>query len=215
MTNVSKALSSLLACTCLASAWPLNAQPKAVKAEVWDVRGPVTVTSPGARPQAVNPATVLTQGSVIKTGIGAAVDISLGKAIGSIRLPQNSVLTIAKLQPGQDKGDQGFDVQLDLDEGALLGDVRRLPEAAKFDVKTKSAVTAVREGRFRLQAEGYLVLLKGNLLTVHVPASGEPSLHKLNGPPAVYFSPAEGVRPAPPVLVQEVQSQLQARLRSQ
>jgi hypothetical protein len=45
-----------------------------------------------------------------------------------------------------------------------------------------------------------------------VPATGEPTANTLNGPPASYFSPAEGVREAPKQLAREVTKQLRARL---
>jgi len=131
-----------------------------------------------------------------------------------VRLPQNTVLNISKLDASDSKDTKSFDVQFALPEGTLLGDVRELPEGAKFDVRTTNALVGIRGGKFRIQSEGYVVLLSGTIFNVNIPASGDPSLYKLNAPPAVYFSPTEAVRPAPPPLVQEVQGQLQTRLRS-
>jgi hypothetical protein len=47
---------------------------------------------------------------------------------------------------------------------------------------------------------------------VHVPASGEPIPYKMKGPPSVYFSPVEGVKPAPAALTREVNYQLKSKL---
>jgi hypothetical protein len=150
---------------------------------------------------------------VVKTGVGAAIDISLGRSVGWIRLPQNTVLNIDKLQAGEGK-DASLDIQLTLPQGSLLGELREISESGKFEVKIPSALVGVRGGKWRIQSEGYVVLLIGTIFNVHIPQSGGPVLHKLDAPPAVYFSAAEGVRPAPPALKTEVQNQLQARLRS-
>jgi hypothetical protein len=191
----------------------LPAETKQIKAEVWDIRGPATFTIEGGSPQPLEPGTIIPEGAVVKTGVGAAVDVSFGRSIGSIRLPQNSVLKAEKLQSDEGKNDS-FNIQLALTEGALIGDSREVPETGKFEVKTPSSLIAIRNGKWRIQAEGYVVLLSGTILAVHIPSSGDPALHKLNAPPGVYFSPIEGVRPAPPELIREVQGQLQARLRT-
>jgi hypothetical protein len=52
------------------------------------------------------------------------------------------------------------------------------------------------------------VLLQGTLVFAYVPPSGDPVPYTLTGPPAVYFSPVEGVQLAPAALVREVQRQV-------
>jgi hypothetical protein len=52
-----------------------------------------------------------------------------------------------------------------------------------------------------------MVLLDGTLIFVHVPQGGNPTPYTLVAPPPVYFSPLEGVKPAPDDLVKEVQNQ--------
>jgi hypothetical protein len=52
-----------------------------------------------------------------------------------------------------------------------------------------------------------MVLLDGTLIFVHVPQGGNPTPYTLVAPPPVYFSPLEGVKPAPDDLIKEVQNQ--------
>jgi hypothetical protein len=95
-----------------------------------------------------------------------------------------------------------------------VGDLSKLFTESRFEVKIGSGVVSVREGEYRISAEGYLVLLKGTMLFANVPRTGEPKLFTLTAPPAVYYSPAEqAVHPAPPELVREVQNQVQTPLR--
>jgi hypothetical protein len=76
-----------------------------------------------------------------------------------------------------------------------------------------NGVVGIGDGQYRLDAHGYLVVITGRTVFAHVPAAGEPVAYAVTGFPASYFSPAEGVRPAPPELVKEVAKQHKARLR--
>jgi hypothetical protein len=58
-----------------------------------------------------------------------------------------------------------------------------------------------------MSSTGYIVLMEGTLVFVYVPPGGVPTPYTLVGPPAVYFSPLEGVKPAPEDLVREVRGQ--------
>jgi len=66
----------------------------------------------------------------------------------------------------------------------------------------------VRGTEYRMSSTGYIVVLNGTVIFVYVPPGGQPTPYTLLGPPAVYFSPIEGVRPAPEDLVTEVRGQL-------
>lgn len=185
-----------------------------VKLEALDVRGPVTYTTAGDAPRPLAAGAALATGTVIKTGVGAAVDLSLGRQFGVVRLAQNSVLSLDKLEIQQ--GNKGvLDVQLSLVEGTLLGDMRELPPETHFEVKTLTGIAGLRGGRFRIQPTGHIVVISGSMLYVHIPRQGaEPVLHKLNAPPPMFFAPEADVGVAPSPLVKEVQAQIQARVRA-
>lgn len=183
------------------------------KLEVWDVRGPATYTLDDGVPQPLTSGTDIPPGAVIKTGAGAAVDLSLGRKIGSLRLTQKTVLSVEKYDMLESDDGRKIDLRLALPEGTLLGDLREFPAGSASEVKMPSGLAHLQKGKARLQPDGYIVVLEGSLLFVHVPASGDPLLHKLNGPPPVYFAPGQGVQPAPPPLIREVEGQIKASLR--
>jgi len=186
---------------------------KQLKARVWEVLGRVTYSLPGGSPRPLKVGTELPYGAVIKTGSGSAVDVHLGNQGGVVRLTQNTVLTLDKMESASAAEGKTADIELTLSQGTIVGNTKKLLPDSKLEVKIANGVVGVREGQYRISSDGYLVLLGGNMLFAYVPATGEPTLFTMTAPPAVYFSPTEqGIRPAPPELVREVQAQIQARL---
>ena len=145
------------------------------------------------------------------------MDVYLGKEAGAIRLTQNTTVRIERLSDTNGQSE----TYLHLQRGTILGNNsgrhasgigRHASDHASGQIKTAVGIAEVGSAAFRLHAEGYLVVLNGTAHFAHVPATGEPKLHSLNAPPAVYFSPTEGVKPAPKELAREVVNQSKARL---
>jgi len=180
-------------------------------AEVSGVFGSAFANSGEGGDKPVRTGTMLAAGTTIRTDSGAAMDVYLGKEAGVIRLTQNTTVRIEQLADTNGQSD----IYLHLQRGTILGN-NSGPHAsgrhASGQIKTAVGIAEVGSSAFRLHAEGYLVVLSGAAHFAHVPATGEPKLHSLNAPPAVYFSPTEGVKPAPKELVREVVNQSKARL---
>lgn len=191
----------------------LYSQSTPIKARVRDMKGSAMYSLPGAAPRRLSLGTVLPPGSIIETAKNSAVDIYLGPDAGTVRMTESSVLALEKLDETGSGAGSTVEIQLNLQAGTLLGNVKRLHAGSKYHVKVSNGMVGVRDGQFRINAQGFLVLLEGALVIVHVPATGEPAPFTLTAPPPVYFSPLEGIRPAPEALVQEAQNQLRARLR--
>lgn len=177
------------------------------RAEVRGILGRARVAPAGGAFTVLSGGAVLTAGSIIETASESAVDLYLGPAAGILRLTQGTTVVIEKLNvTGQD-----WEVELDLRQGELLGKASSVP-GSKLMVKTATSLSVVGEGQFRFSARGYVVLLNGKILVGTSPVKGEPVTTPLVAPPAVYFSPMEGVRPAPPALVGEVKNQTRSKL---
>ena len=149
-------------------------------------------------------------GSLIKTGVGSAVDLSLGQTGGGVRLTANSLLALTKL--ALQATNSAREIQLDLREGTMLGNVGNWPRGDQYQIKISNGILGIGGGQFRVDTRGYIVQLTGASVFAYVPASGEPVAYTLTAPPPVYFSPLEGVKAAPPALAREVQGQAAARL---
>jgi hypothetical protein len=99
------------------------------------------------------------------------------------------------------------EVQLNLPEGNILGNVNKLSAASKYEIKLPNGVAGIRGTRYRCSSTSYIVLLEGTMVFIFVPPGGSPTPYTLVAPPGVYFSPLEGIKPAPPELIREVMGQ--------
>jgi hypothetical protein len=196
-----------------------NTAPAGRTAEVSGVFGSAFASS-GEGDKPVRTGTLLAAGTTIRTDSGAAMDVYLGKEAGVIRLTQNTTVRIERLAHTNGQSD----IYLHLQQGTILGNGSKGSGSGNSGrhasgsgphasgIKTAIGIAEVGSAAFRLHAEGYLVVLSGTAHFAHVPATGEPKLYSLKAPPAVYFSPTEGVKPAPKELVREVVDQSRARL---
>ena len=159
----------------------------------------------------LGPGMVLRPGDIVQTTAGSAVDLHLGDIVGTVRLTGNAALSLDKLPAGNTPA-AGFEVQLSLRAGELLGLSKAVPQGSRFEVKVASGIAQILEGRFRVDSRGLVVLVEGRALFAHVPSTGEPSAHTLAAPPSVYFAPDYGIQPAPKELVREVAKQMRSKL---
>lgn len=187
-----------------------EAQPG--KATVRGILGHAQFSRGSSTFTALGPGMDLRPGDLIQTASKSALELDLGEAVGTIRLTEGSVLLIGKIALADTNAGSIAEVQLDLRSGDLLGNVKRVPAGGRFEVKTPAGLAQVTDGKFRVDSQGHVVVVEGKVLFAYVPAAGEPSANVVSGPPAAYFAPTEGVRPAPKPLVREVTSQLRAKL---
>jgi hypothetical protein len=174
-------------------------------AEVRGVNGEVTYSVGGAEPVSVRKGVSLPVGSVIKTGRGSALDIYLGPAFGTIRLTQNSTLSIDRMEP--------LKALLTLWDGSFVGWDAKVPVNGTFQVKMSKGILGIVEGKYRVDARSYLVLLNGFMVYAFVMPDSKIQAFTLQASPPVYFSPVEGVKAAPIELEREVELQSKGRLR--
>src|SRR6185503_1030033 len=89
----------------------------------------------------------------------------------------------------------------------------KLSKASRYEIKMPTGVAGIRGTRGRLAAgrsgKPPIVLLQGKLFFVEVSgAGGELASHVLSAPPAVYFTATDGVKEAPPQMLQQVEQEL-------
>ena len=182
-------------------------------AKVAGVVGTAVYSTSGNASLPLNPGDRLAEGWILKTGPGSAVDLSLGPRAGILRLTENTTVSLDQLVAGGAIPDTQVQIKLNVTEGTVVGFNNQLTTAAKYEVKTATGIAAIGGSGFRVDSRGRVVLLAGTVLVAYVPAGGEPVIHTLKAPPASYFSPREGVRPAPKALEQEVRAQCKPKLR--
>jgi len=177
------------------------------KAEVRAIKGKASFAAAGGAMAPLKVGTILYSGATVKTEGGAYVDLFLGNSAGFIRITENTTLALDKLAFTDTGADTVVEVQLNLPDGTILGNVNKLSAASKYEVKVPNGVAGIRGTRFRISSSANVILLDGSLIMVYVPPNGVPTPYPLFAPPAQYFSPTEGVKPCPLVLVEEVKQQ--------
>jgi len=208
VTNRLAVLGAIVLAGALAANLHAQTQPGKAVAEV--VKGSAVYSPPGAAPIPLKAGTVLESGTTVKTAAGATVDLFLGKSAGYVRVTENTTLVLEKLALTDTGADTVVDVQLNLPEGTLLFDTKKkLSAASKYEIKIPNGVAGIRGSNGRINANGFVVLGDGKLVLVWVPATGTPTPYTLTAPPCVYFTPLEGVKPAPEDLVKEYKGQMQ------
>ena len=188
------------------------AASSAAKASLVGLLGSAQYSRAGGPFISVKKGAVFEAGDVIKTEKGAAVDIFFGPLAGTVRLTELATLVIEKSVAADGREGAAFELNLSLREGEMLGRVERHGGGSRFQVKVPGGLVGIVEGQYRIDARGYVVQLDGKSIFVSLPTSGDPVPHTLQAPPALYFSPVEGVRPAPAALVREVANQNRSKL---
>ncbi len=190
---------------------PANAQING--GSVVGVLGRASAKMPDQSSVALRPGMKLPAGATIYTGSKSALDLDLGEVVGVIRLTENTVLTVEKVVNTEPAAQAAMSIQLRLAAGTLLGNSHAVPTTAVYEVSVTNGIVGVVQGQYRIHAQGFVVLLDGTAVVVPYVAKGEePKPYTLKAPPAVYFSPFEGIRPAPPALIKEIRNQTRGKL---
>ncbi|MEY2410805.1 MAG: hypothetical protein QOF48_3475 [Verrucomicrobiota bacterium] len=179
------------------------------KAEVRAVAGTATYSIGGAPGQPLKVGLVLNTGTTIKTGPESTVDLFLGNSAGVIRIAEKSTLSLDKLALTDTGADTAVEVQLNLPDGQMFFNVNKLSQASRYEIKVPNGVAGIRGTKGSARSDSSWVLLDGTLIFVYAPATGTPTPYVLKAPPAVYFTPATGLRPAPEDLTRGVRQQLE------
>jgi hypothetical protein len=149
---------------------------------------------------------VLKPGTVIQTAANSFVDIILGEGdfampvMGTaapaapspqvyqpnveqniVRLYENTALGIDKLTAMNTGADVVTETQLDLKAGRILGNVRKMSAASKYEVKIPNGVAGIRGTIYTLSADGVVKVLVGSVVIAYVAPDGTVVTQVVNG----------------------------------
>ena len=153
-----------------------QAAPVQNRAEVRAVRGTANYsTDRGANWKKLNVGTRLGERSVVRTSPGAQVDLFLGDNGPVVRVTEDTTLGIDKLtSETMGTGDKVIETQLDLRSGRILGNVKKLAAASKYEVKTPMGVAGIRGTRYDIRADGTVAVTEGMVRVVYI-VGGQPT----------------------------------------
>jgi hypothetical protein len=144
----------------------------------------------------------LNQGAIIQTAEAGTVDIVLGEAQANLTSPlsgggapptpvyspgsgkdsgskpnvvrifPNSVLAVDKLTLEKTGQDEVADTQLDLKAGKILGNVKKLSSASRYEIKIPNGVAGIRGTTYLIGANGMVYVLAGSVVISYVDGTG-------------------------------------------
>jgi len=212
MRPVSRILGFAVAIAALLSAATAQAAPEQNKAIVRTVRGTANYsTDRGANWRALKVGTALTQNSVVRTAPGSVVDLFLGDNGPVVRVTEDTTLGIDRLTIDRTGVDKVIETQLDLRNGRILGNVKRLAAASKYEVKTPHGVAGIRGTRYDIRSDGTIVVAEGQIVAVYI-VDGQ-AFTATGNAGDILRPPTPGTRqvlvsPAPPTVITEINTQL-------
>lgn len=137
---------------------------------------------------------LLSAGTIIQTGgNGARVDLVLGdknaaaseKKWGNViayqpeveqdfvRVHENAVLVLDKLQVADTGAEKIRETSLDLRAGKIFGMVRKLSASSKYEVKVPNGVAGIKGTIYMISAEGVLTVFKGSVVIAYPDGTGK------------------------------------------
>ena len=166
---VSRVLGFAVACAAFLSVGTTQAAPEQNKAVVRAVRGTANFsTDRGANWKSLKVGTSLNQNSVIRTAPGSTVDLYMNENGPAVRVTENTTLGIDRLTIDRTGVDNIIETQLDLRNGRILGNVRKLAAASKYEVKTPQGVAGIRGTRYDISADGTVRVIEGQVVVVYI-----------------------------------------------
>ena len=89
-----------------------------------------------------------------------------------VRIWENSALGIDKLSSFQTGADMVTDTQLDLRQGRITGNVKKMSAASKYEIKLPNGVAGIRGTLFDITADGIVKVRVGSIVVAWVNAAG-------------------------------------------
>ena len=105
--------------------------------------------------------TSLQAGSTVSTAANSHVDVYLGINGPTIRITADSTVGIDKLTYTDTGADAVIETQLNLKQGTLMGSVRKMAAASRYEIKTPSGVVGIRGTDYVVTDKMLLYILRG------------------------------------------------------
>ena len=134
----------LLVCGLALFAISISLQAKDGKAVVRAVRGTAKYSAGGGVWVPLKVGTTLQPGSSIQTGPESTVDLFLGQNGPVVRVTPETTIGFDKLAYTDTGADTVIDTQLNLKSGRILGNVKKLAAASRYEIKTPNGVAGIR-----------------------------------------------------------------------
>ncbi len=142
-----------------------SARAEMGKAVVRAVRGTATYSEGGGW-DPLRVGKILKPGAKIRTEAQSQVDLFLDQNGPVVRVTESTTLGLDKMNFEATGADTVIETQLDLSSGRILGSVKKMAAASKYEVKTPVGIAGIRGTDYDISANGRVRVLQGSVVTV-------------------------------------------------
>ncbi len=185
----------------LAMVTSLSAQTAAERSgQVVRLKGHARYSTGAGDWQDIKVGTIIKPGHLVQTAADSFVDIVLGGAttlpsrvaVGpsashqakveqdTVRVTQDSVLAFDKLTVMKAGADEVTDTQLDLRAGKILGTVKKMSAASRYEIKLPNGVAGIRGTTYVISAVGVVEVHSGSVVISWTGPDGKPLTQVVN-----------------------------------
>lgn len=204
MKHVGSLISKLAAygVTLVVTALVATAQAGNDTAKVMTVRGSAQYATAGGAWMPLKVGASLDAGTTVKTAANSEVDLYLKVNGPVIRITADTTLALKKLFFDDTGADVVIDTQLDLTNGRILGNVKKMAAASKYDVKVPTGTVGIRGTEYDISTTGAVTVLTGSVLVTYVSPAGVATQVTVNAgqtwnPPTTAEGPVSAPIPTP------------------
>lgn len=130
-------------------------------AQVRAIEGSAKYSTGGGAWMELKPGTKLKSGSVVSTAANSHVDLYMGMNGPTVRITEDTTLGLDKLTYTDTGADAVIETQLNLQKGTIMGSVRKLAAASRYEIKTPSGVAGIRGTDYVITDKMMLLILTG------------------------------------------------------
>ncbi|MGO8764894.1 MAG: FecR domain-containing protein, partial [Limisphaerales bacterium] len=94
----------------------------------------------------------LDPGTVIRTGPDSTADISVNGLSSALRVEPESTVTLQTMTRTDSSRDADSDTFMDLQDGAILGNVKKISANSRYEIKTPHGVAGIRGSDYHVRA---------------------------------------------------------------
>lgn len=142
-------------------------------ATVTSVRGSAQYSEAGGAWAPLKVGKVLKAGAVVKTAADSQVDLFLKQNGPVVRLTADTTLGLDKLLFDDTGAETVVETQLNLVNGRILGNVKKMAAASRYEVKVPTGTVGIRGTEYDISATGIVHVVTGEVLVTYVSPAGK------------------------------------------
>jgi len=133
----------------------------------------------------------LNAGATVRTANDSMAVLFLDQNGPLVKLSENTVLGIDKLDFDVTSVDTVIETQLDVKAGRIFGITKKMSATSKYEVKTPNGVAGIRGTVFAIKATGEIAILEGSAVVVSVSSDGTVTTQSVGAGEKFYPSTGE------------------------